>query len=291
MLKSYGASLPSHRRPYLYEVQRGITFLVVAANQVNVIVLPSTELGHGDPAFLFLHYFGGSAREWTEVVDLLSPRHRCICADMPGFGQAMSLSGFTVEEMVNQVTDLVRTKALSRFILVGHSMTGKVALAFATRSPASLLGLVLVTPSPPGPEPIEDEAREEMLSHHGTLSGAERLIDKITARRLPPDLYERAVQDNLLASPEAWSAWLKHGSYEDLSDRIDIGNLPVLIITGQDDPALPASVQTRQTIPYLQNTSIVDLPECGHLPPLEAAPMLASLLDEFSRTHVTPQAA
>ncbi len=260
--------------------------LGVSVGLSQSMLIPSTEIGYGEPAFLFLHHFGGSARQWGEVVATLATEHRCISADMPGFGRAASLTGFTVEDMVSRLIELVQSKSLSRFVLVGHSMTGKVSLAFASRRPVGLLGLVLVTPSPPGPEPIEDEARQEMLQNHGTRSGAEQLIAKITARQLPPELYEIAIKDNLLASSDAWSAWLNQGSYEDWSDRIDTGSLPTLIVTGQNDPALPASVQEQLTIPYVRNARLVDLPECGHLPPLEAAPRLSSLLQEFAREQL-----
>ena len=216
----------------------------------------------------------------------MADEHRCIAADMPGFGEAASLTGFTVQEMVDRLAAFVEAKALSRFVLVGHSMTGKVALAFAASRPPGLLGLVLVTPSPPGPEPIEDQARKEMLQSHGTRPGAEQLIDKITAQPLPLHLYERAIEDNLLVPPDAWEAWLKRASYEDWSDRVGTLEYPVLIVTGQNDPALPAAIQRRLTMPHLANAKLVDLPNCGHLPPLEAPAALSRLLKEFVRVDI-----
>ena len=260
--------------------------LISGPDLLPFVILPSTERGTGDPALLFLHHFGGSARQWKEVISDLAGEHHCVAADMPGFGEAASLTGFTVKEMVDQLAALVETKALSQFVLVGHSMTGKVALAFASRRPAGLLGLVLVTPSPPSPEPIEDQARQEMLQSHGTRSGAEQLIQKITAQQLSPDLYQRAVDDNLRASPAAWEAWLKHGSYEDWSDRVGTLDYPALIVAGQDDPALPAAIQRRLTMPHLANASLVDLPDCGHLPPLEAPVALSRRLKEFLRVNI-----
>lgn len=216
----------------------------------------------------------------------MADEHRCVAADMPGFGEAASLTGFTVKEMVDQLAAFVATKAFARFVLIGHSMTGKVALAFAARRPAGLLGLVLVTPSPPGPEPIEDQARKEMLQSHGTRSGAEQLIKNITAQQLPPSLYERAIEDNLKVPREAWEAWLKHGSYEDWSDRVGALEYPALLVTGQNDPALPASIQRTLTTPHLSNARLVDLPNCGHLPPLEAPAALSCLLKEFVRVDI-----
>ena len=246
----------------------------------------STDLGAAEPAFLFLHYLGGSGREWQEVVNLLSPAHRCVCADTAGFGQASSMSGFSVEEMVEALQELVQTLRLKQFILVGHSMTGKVAMAFATKYQSEILGMVLVAPSPPGPEPIEDEARSTMLSEHGTNAGAEHFVDNITFQPLPPMLRKQAMDDCLTASEAAWTAWLTKGSNEDWSSRIEIGTMKVLVVTGENDPSLAAPVQRKLTLPFLKKGKLIDLPQCGHLPPLEKPHELASILEDFAQTLV-----
>ena len=41
------------------------------------------ESGSGEPALLFLHYWGGSARTWNAVISQLSPDFRCIAYDSP----------------------------------------------------------------------------------------------------------------------------------------------------------------------------------------------------------------
>jgi hypothetical protein len=39
--------------------------------QINGIELNVRDQGQGDPAFLLLHYWGGSPRTWSEVVSRL----------------------------------------------------------------------------------------------------------------------------------------------------------------------------------------------------------------------------
>jgi pimeloyl-ACP methyl ester carboxylesterase len=46
------------------------------------------ESGSGEPALLFLHYWGGSARTWNAVTSQLSTILRCIAYDQRGWGQS-----------------------------------------------------------------------------------------------------------------------------------------------------------------------------------------------------------
>jgi 3-oxoadipate enol-lactonase len=49
---------------------------------------------------------------------------------------------------------------LKRYVLVGHSMGGKIAQLMASRRPTGLAGLVLVAPSPPSPMALPLQARK-----------------------------------------------------------------------------------------------------------------------------------
>ncbi|MBA3659529.1 MAG: alpha/beta hydrolase, partial [Gemmatimonadales bacterium] len=125
---------------------------MVANGNVTEVVHRGPQRG---PALVFLHYFGGSSREWAGVMDQLDGEHRCIAPDLRGFGQSGAPeTGYTVRDYADDVAALVERFELTRFHLVGHSMGGKVALAFAARRPPGLEGVVLLAPSPPTPEPI-----------------------------------------------------------------------------------------------------------------------------------------
>lgn len=248
-------------------------------------MIPASDHGSNSPALVFLHYFGGSRHEWTEVIDGLAVEYRCLAADLPGFGGAAALTGFSVEEMVDSVAGLIQSRELSRFILVGHSMSGKVAMVLASRSLAGLEGLILVASSPPSPEPMSEQDRQNTLLNHGDRSSAEQLMGKITAKPLPAPLFEQAVGDNLRSSAAAWAAWLEYGSREDWSARVGILAIPALVVTGDDDPILPASVQKRFTLPHLSNAKMVGVPGSGHLVPLEAPTTLRLLILDFVREH------
>jgi len=121
--------------------------------------------GAGPPVtIVLLHHFGGSARTWDPMIDHLRAELDCVAPDLRGFGAAHAFAGpYTVDQYADDVARLVDRLALERFVLVGHSMGGKIALALAARRPAGLASLVLLAPSPPAPEPMSEEDRSAAL--------------------------------------------------------------------------------------------------------------------------------
>jgi pimeloyl-ACP methyl ester carboxylesterase len=45
------------------------------------------ETGAGKPALVFLHYWGGSSRTWSRVIDRLGGKPRCIAIDQRRLGR------------------------------------------------------------------------------------------------------------------------------------------------------------------------------------------------------------
>ncbi len=252
-------------------------------------MLPSTDLRirtnarPGDPVLVLLHVFGGSRREWIEAGVLLASQFRVISIDTPGFGEADAIPGYTVREMADSFQATIDVLRLERYILVGHSMTGKVAAVLAQGMPAGLAKLVLLTPSPVSPEPIAPEARSTMLAQTTpTRSDAEAYIRANSALPIRPEVFDRAVEDRLRANPAAWRAWLEGGSYEDWSERVGLLRLPTLVIAAGQDNSLGPEVQERLTMPHFPDARLEVVAESGHLVPMEAPEKLAALIREFA---------
>ena len=262
-------------------------------------MLPFKEYGTGESTLVFMPFLGGSQQEWLETIGLLSGTYRCIAVDLPGFGEAENVPGYSVSDMVDAIMEVLSSLRLSRYVLVGHSMAGKVS-AVATRrlimagpplvSPA---GIVLVAPSPPGPEPMSDSKRNEMLACLGneiqTRSGrysdrdrpaAEQFIRDNIAASLSETAFRRTVDDVLKMNPAAWTAWLESGSKEDWRSFVGVVDLPTLVVAGKEDEALGPDAQRTHTLPHFQPQLLAEL-ECSHLIPLEKPRELAALITNF----------
>lgn len=235
------------------------------------------------PALVLLHVFGLSRREWIETGVALAPQFRVVSIDTPGFGDADQSIGYSVEEMADCFAETIGLLRLERFVLVGHSMTGKVAAVLASRGLPGLEKLALLTPSPVCPEPMTPEARATMLAQtEPTHEHADAYLRANSCLPIKPDVWERSAWDRMCANPLAWRAWLEGGSLEDWSDRVGTLELPALVIAAEKDASLGPAVQRELTLPHLKNGRMEVVPGSGHLVPLEAPEKLAGLLREFA---------
>jgi len=246
--------------------------------QVNGVELLVTDLAGppGGPSVVLLHHFGGSSRTWSEVIDRLRPEFRVVAPDLRGFGDSDPGEGQRVEEMAADVLELLGYLKLSRYILVGHSMGGKVAQAVAARGPAGLERLLLVAPSPLSPEPMAQSERARLLRGYGNRAEAERTNRNIVAEALPSLLFERVVEDNLRTSRAAWRSWLEAGSREDLSSLAAKIAVPTLVLAGEGDPVMPVPLLQREVLSRIAGARLETLAGTGHLLPLERPLEVAS---------------
>lgn len=255
-------------------------------HRINNIELNVFETSAGDknqqrPTLIFLHYFGGSSVSWTEVIEQLSTDYRCIAPDMRGFGASEAPAGnYAVSDYAADAAELIRTFEIETFALVGHSMGGKIALALAAENPPGLQSLILLAPSPPTPEPMDEQTRAEMLATHGSRQAAEKTVRQAAGSELTSEIFERAISDNLRTSEAAWQAWLEAGSREDISAIVGRISAPVLVAAGEKDKNMTPELLNREIGQRVANVTQVVIPAVGHLLPLEAAAAVAQLIRE-----------
>lgn len=244
--------------------------------------LSFTEKGKGDVSIVFLHFFGGSSNTWSELTDRLSSDYRCIAVDVNGFGRSrVANSGTTLHDQTGLVLELIKELQLENFVLIGHSMGGKIALSVASNQPAGLLSLVLVAPSPPTPEPIEEAKRSSLKNDFGNRSAIEELVRKLTVEPLAGSSFDEVVNDHLVISREAWNSWLDEGSRQDISGDMDKISVPVLIVSGSEDANLPVDFLKKEFESFLPDAEFVEVPNAGHLLPLEQPAVLSELISSF----------
>ncbi|UFH51926.1 alpha/beta fold hydrolase [Spirosoma sp. KNUC1025] len=252
---------------------------------VNGVQLNVIEQGNGPLTLVFLHYFGGSALEWQDVMNQLSDQYHCVAVDIRGFGDSEAPnSGYSVDDMADDIQAVAQRLSGQAFVLIGHSMSAKVALALAARQPSGLQSLILLSPSPPVPEPIPDKDRQSLLEGYGQRSAAEETLEKITAVPLSASAQEQIIADNLRSSKHAWDAWLLQGSRENISDRMGAVTVPVHIVVGSADSNLSPDVHRRMVLPYLKNATLDVIDGAGHLLPWEKPDELATFIaDKVAR--------
>lgn len=231
------------------------------------------------PALVVLHHFGGSARSWCAVSRALGGAHRLVVPDLAGFGASRHDPGpFGVGDQADRVAAAIAHAGLRDFVLVGHSMGGKIALALAARRPAELRALLLLAPSPPTPEPIDEVDRELMLAAWADPAACAAMLDRATARPLVGDARERAIDDMLRSGERAWRAWVEEGSREDISADMARIEVPVTILSGVEDRAIPTAIVRDEVAARLPGGLLLTVLRMGHLLPVEHPSLVAGAI-------------
>jgi pimeloyl-ACP methyl ester carboxylesterase len=235
------------------------------------------------PTLVFLHYWGGSARSWQPVVTRL-PGRSTLSIDFRGWSRSSDLPGpYTLDQLAQDTLAVIQAAGLTEYVLVGHSMGGKVAQLVAGTHPKGLVGLVLVGPGPARPAAEITPEYQAGLSHaydsDELVAGARDNI--LTATALTEELKAQVVSDSLSGSPDARSEWPLHGIAEDITGHTRQIDVPVLVIAGEHDRVEPVGVLRQNLMPYLADAQLVVIPATGHLVPLEAPDGLAQAILAF----------
>ncbi len=252
---------------------------------LTVDTLHVEDSGRGRPAFLFLHYWGGSARTWRPVIDRLASTYRCVAYDQRGWGRSGApAEGFGIKELSDDAIAVVGALGLEGYVLVGHSMGGKVAQALAARHPPGLRGLALVAPAPAAPVgPLPDEARTGLLSAYADRESVLATVDGVlTHTRLSDPLREQVVGDSLGGTPAATVAWPTATISEDVSADLGDIDVPVLVIGAEHDVVEPVDLLEAHVAAAIPGARLGVIADSGHLIPLEQPGRLADRLAAFA---------
>jgi pimeloyl-ACP methyl ester carboxylesterase len=103
-----------------------------------------TDDGKGT-AVVLLHGFLENKTMWDKYVSALSKNHRIITIDLLGHGETECLGYVhSMEDQADMIFAVLISLRIRKIVLVGHSMGGYVALAFAELYPDNVKGLFLL---------------------------------------------------------------------------------------------------------------------------------------------------
>jgi pimeloyl-ACP methyl ester carboxylesterase len=116
--------------------------------------------GSGD-AVVLVHSLAGNSGHWSGQLEHLRKRRRGVALDLRGHGrsEAPRNGGYSMEAQAEDVGAVADALGLERFALVGHSMGGGVALAYAGAHPERVTHLLVADPIGDGTQTPEAKVR------------------------------------------------------------------------------------------------------------------------------------
>jgi pimeloyl-ACP methyl ester carboxylesterase len=272
--------------------------------EINDLEVHVKTMGEGEPVFVLLHGFGASLYTWEPVMEELSQYGRVIAFDRPAFGlteRPLEWEGqnpYSPEAQADLVTGLLDHFGVEEAILVGNSAGGTIAMQTALAHPERVAGLILVDPAvyagggaPAWTRPL---LATPQLRHLGPLF-VRRILNS------GPELIETAWHDPAKITPETIELYKKPLLVENwdkalwemtlaskaanLEGRLDELNLPILVITGDDDRIVPTE-QSIRLASELPNAELAVIEQAGHVPQEEQPAAFIEAIEEFLEKFV-----
>ena len=245
-------------------------------NRMNIggIDLRYDDRGQGS-AVLFLHAFPLSLAMWDAQVSL-APRYRVVRFDARGFGGTEPGDAvLTMARIADDAAILIDRLRLGPVVLVGCSMGGYAALAFAQKHPSLLRGLVLVDTRAGADSHEARKGRGDLAAKvmkEGARAALDAFLPKIvgqTTKASRADVIAR-VKDMILAAPPQGISDGLHGLATRPDSTLFLCEItsPTLVIFGEEDVITPrAEAEILQR--GIKGADLVMIPRSGHLPSME----------------------
>lgn len=250
------------------------------------------DAGAGAETVVMLHGSGPGASGWSNfnrnVQPLVAAGYRVILMDCPGWSRSDPVvsTGSRSELNARALKGLLDVLGLHKVHLIGNSMGGHSAVAFALAHPQQVGRMVLMGGGTGGVSPLVPMPTEgikligavyraptlENLKRmmHVFVHDASRLTDELIQGRLDNMLARRDHLENFVRSSE-----LNPRQFPDVGARLGEIAAPTLVIWGRDDRFVPLDVGLR-LVAGLQNADLHVYSRCGHWAQWEHA-------DKFNR--------
>ena len=275
---------------------------VTFENSTKIVQTPDyriqvNDAGEGHPVFL-IHGGGPGATGWSNYsqnIDVLSRKYRCIVVTMPGWGESSPQTVATGRDMVEALKQLADTLGIDKAAYVGNSMGGAASVELTARYPERVSHLITMG--------LGNPAGLSLLQPAGPQEGIRILVE---AYKDPsPHNMKRLVQimcfDPAFASDELaqqrsqqahefpehltnWLELLRAGPPMTLPADTLAGlakcGVPAMLIHGRDDRTVHFEASLRM-LPMIPDSRMVLLNRCGHWAQLEHAAEFNRLVDDF----------
>jgi proline iminopeptidase len=300
---------------HVYKIEEGFV-------DVGSVLIYYKALGTGEP-LVILHGGPGASHEYLlPYLIPLAKTNRLVFIDERGSGRSTKLedpSGYTVENMADDVEAVRRELGLGKISLLGHSYGGVLAQAYALKYQDNLTHLILASTFH-STRQLNDVFKRMTASMTPELRGRIESLEKaglyghgkdFEKNRYPaaymvaawgegyfPYLYRRHPDPNYDPADTgglSWDLyremWGSHGEFVvdgnlasvEYAERLRSLRVPTLITVGDHDECDPAIARDMQKC--IAGSRLVVLPDSGHMTFVDQPALFLKSVDDFVKAR------
>ncbi len=257
--------------------------------------LEQLTAGHGSltavctgagPDLVVLHSLLADRHAFDPVLPTLAAKHRVTLFNLPGFHGSEPTALALMDNYIAVIEDGFDEFGIeANAVLMGNGFGGTVALAFALAHPERVAKLVVSDAAacfpPEGRQQFTVMAQKVADGGLGTIAeiAAKRVFSPVYLAAHPEKIEERK-QVLMGIDPKAFQASCKILQETDLTPLLHHMRVPTLVVCGEYDQATPPALN-KQVADGIAGARYVELPGCGHCPPLEQPEQFIAAVKQF----------
>ena len=253
--------------------------------------------GEGPPVLL-LHGFGGQIWVWEKQVPSLSKRYRLYIPDLLGNGYSdRPKVEYTPALFIDSIKQFMDLAGIKRASLIGNSMGGGIAWAFALTHPDRVEKLILIDSIPPDVVPqIRNPSFRRFFAIRNLPLLPQLGVALHTRGMLRATLMEMVFHDRLITDQVverqyligriAGTAWVvtstaRHAEeVKHYAGALGALAKPTLIVWGEHDEVFPVSVG-KKLHTLIKGSELLVIKASGHMPMWERPDEVNRAILEF----------
>lgn len=256
---------------------------------MDSVLFKNTKIAYSDSgkgtAIVLLHGFLENRFMWNHFTAVLSSRYRVISIDLLGHGESECLGYVhSMEDNADAVYAVLNALRIRKAVLVGHSMGGYVALAFAELYPEMIKAVALINSTSRADSDDRKQNRDRAV--RAVKKDHTSFVRLSIANLFSPDNRERLASEIENVKSQALKTPLRGivASLEGMKIRNDrevllhFAAFPVLLALGKKDPVLNYDENADQA--DNKNVELVSFPD-GHMSVIENSNELLTVLQNF----------
>lgn len=216
------------------------------------------------PTILFIHGSGGSSALWENQVDALKTHVNTIALDLPGHGRSSGPGLDRVENYSAAVADFIETAGIPAPIPCGLSIGGAIVLQLVLEHKTRFKAAILVNTGA--------RLRVMPLLFETIKNDYKGYLNSITAfaasRKTDPVKLASFMAESAKCPPEVTYGDFTACDRFNIMEKLSAITIPVLIVTAEDDKLTPPKYGSFMK-EHINNASMTDIKDAGHLSPLE----------------------
>jgi 3-oxoadipate enol-lactonase len=245
----------------------------------------------GAPWLVLSHSLACNVRMWDPTVEALKDRYRILNYDMRGHGQSAAPGGaYTLDMLADDVAALMKHVGIPRAHFAGLSIGGMIGQTLVLKNPALIDRLVLADTGHSQPPEAVAQWKERIAIAES--KGMQALVESTMQRWFTESFRKsKPAQDIaaiIAATPVAGYVGCGRAIMGlNTTGRLKDIRLPVLAITGEQDPSAPGTRYIGENVP---GAKLVVIPQAAHIANIEQPAAFNRALSDFLSSPASARA-